>query len=166
MFLKKICFYLFLLAALFLFTLLSCGKSDTLFDILSESVIGEENMPPCSILVYGRNYENEISRETVINILSLEGYPDFADRIEDFALLSTLGGEYMEAMLIRLYRVEDTRTVKLLLERRIEKAVRALNVSRREGYAKNGFVEIKGNTVALYMLPEGCGIVDKVRKRI
>ena len=157
---------MFLLMALCLFALLSCGKSDTLFDILSESVIGEENMPAGSILVYGRNYDNPVSRETVIKILGLEGYPDFADRIEDFALFSTLNGEYMEAILIRLYRVDDTRTAKLLFERRIEEAVRALTISRKEGYAKNGFVEIKGNTVALYMLPEGCGIVDKVKKRI
>jgi hypothetical protein len=152
--------------ALCLFTLLSCGKSDTLFDILSESVASEEGLPCGSILVYGRNYDNPISDDTLINILGVSSYRDFIDKIEDFALFSSLSGDYMEVALIRLYKVGDTRTAKLLFERRIEEAKRALTVSRKEGYAKYGFVEIKGNCVALYMLPEDSKIIEKVKKRI
>ena len=152
--------------AICFFTLFSCGKSDTLFDILSESVAKEENLPVGSILAYGHRYEKCISLDSISDILGLDGYREFAQRIEDFALFSTLGGEYMEVALIRLYNVDDARTAKMLFERRLEDIKRATAVSKRESFTENGFVEIKGNTVALYVLPNECEIIDKVKKRI
>ena len=153
-----------ILLALCLFTLLSCGKSDTLYDILSECV-AKEDLPTGRILSYGRNYENTISFDTLSDSLGLENYPEFADGIEDFALFSTLQGDYSEIMLIRLYRVGDTKEALLMLERRAADIKRALNTSGKKGSGEAEIVK-KGNVVALYMLPDACGAKKAISKRL
>ena len=163
--LKRICFIAFILAALLLFCLLSCGKSDTLYDILSESIAEENTLPTGKILCYGRQYENAISIDSLCDCLGLSGYMEFAERIEDFVLFSTLAGDYSEVMLVRLYSAADTDDALLMLERRAEDIRRALNVSGKKGSGDAEVVK-KGNTVALYMLPEGCRVKNRIKGRI
>lgn len=163
--LKKVCFVIFILAALMLFCLLSCGKSDTLYDILSESIAEEKTLPAGKILCYGRHYDNPISLDSLSDCLGIDGYEKFAERIEDFALFSTIQGDYGEVMLIRLYSVYDTDDAMLLLQRRANEIKRALNVSEKKGCGEAEIVK-KGNTVALYMLPDGCAARKKIDGRI
>ncbi len=164
--LKKLCFTVFIVAALSLFLLLSCERSDTLFDILSESVAEDTSISAGKILCYGRHYEDAVSIETLDDCLGLSGYMEFADKIEDFVLFSTINGDYSEITLIRLYKASDTQDAALFFERRLSDARRALKASERKGNAENGVVEIKGNTVALYMLPEKSTAKAAIRKRI
>lgn len=161
-FLKRICFLIFISAAICLFLLLSCEKADTLFDILSESVVVDENIPAGKILCYGRYYENSVTKDT------LEVYfgRDVSEKIEDFAFFSSINGEYAEISLVKLYKVSDTEDIALLFEKRIKDTKKALGESGRKGYAENGKVEIKGNTVALYMLPAESGIKDVIKKKL
>ena len=129
---KQSCFLFFICLSLLLFCLLSCEKEDTLYDILSES-LAEEKLPTGCILCYGREYENAMSERSLLGCLSLEVYPSFAERIEDFALFSTLKGEYSEVLMIRLYRFSDREEARLLLERRLKDIKRALNTSGKKG---------------------------------
>ena len=163
---KKVCFLIFTSAALCLFVLLSCGKTDTLFDILSETVAEDTTLCCGNIIRYGRHYENKMSRGSISVCLGLENYPEFAEKIEDFALFSTVNGEYAEIALIRLYKAEDTKDAKLFFERRIKDTKRALAASDMSGATENAFIEVKGNTVALYMLPKESGSAAKIRGRL
>lgn len=163
---KKICFTVFVLLALCLFFLLSCGKSDTLFDILSEAVAEDVTLSAGKIICYGRHYDKPMSEDSLSDCLGLSGYPEFAEKIEDFVLFSTINGDYAEVALIRLYKASDTREAALFFERRITDAKRALSASKKQGCAENGYVEVKGNTVALYMLPKESKTDAKIKDRI
>lgn len=164
--LKKLCFTAFVIAAASLFLLLSCERSDTLYDILSESVAEDTSLAAGKILCYGRHYTDSVSTETLDDCLGLSGYREFADKIEDFVLFSTINGDYSEIALIRLYKASDTQDAALFFERRLSDAKRALAVSERKGNAENGTIEIRGNTVALYMLPNDSSARQAIRKRI
>lgn len=163
---KKFCFVLFITAALVLFCMLSCSRTDSLYDILSSAVASESDMPAGKILCYGQRYENSMSFGTLSDSLGLEGYPAFAEKIEDFVLYSTINGEYSEVALIRVYRAEDAKDAAMLFERRITDAKRTLAVSNKEGNAKNGYVEVRGNIVSLFMLPEDSELEKKIKKAL
>ena len=120
------------------------------------------DLPAGKILCYGRFYDNSVS----VNTLKTYFGRDIAEKIEDFATFSSINGDYMEISLVKVYRVSDTKDVFLFFEKRIKDARKALAESGKIGYAESGIVEIKGNTVALYMLPEDVEIKDEIKKKL
>lgn len=160
---KKFFFYTFLILALGLFCLLSCARTDRLYDVVTAVTASNAALPAGSILCYGRQYENAVTDDTLSDYLGLGGYPEFKDKIEDLAVFSTLQGEYCELAIMRLYRSSDAADGALFFERRIKETVRALKISGKEGYAETAYVRTYGNIVALYMMPDNATAEKKVK---
>ena len=161
--LKKFFFYTFLLLAVCLFFLFSCARTDSLFDVVASVTAEDTALSAGKILCYGKHYENAVTAATLSEYLGLGGYPEFKDNIEDLAVYSTLRGEYAELAIMRLYRASDAADGALFFERRIKETTRALNLSRRQGYADTAYVRVYGNIVALYMLPDNAAAEKKVK---
>ena len=161
---KKICFTLFVLAALSLFVLFSCAKTDSLYDVLVSVTATDKSLPRGKILCYGRLYENKISDNTLSEYLGLEGYPAFKDKIEDFALYSSLSDEFSELCAIRLFSKDDIADAKLFFERRIKDIRRTLNFSGKE--MPDAYIKNYGNTVILYIMKENDKYDNLIRKKV
>ncbi len=160
---KKFFFYAFLVAALCLFFLLACARTDCLYDLVAGITAADTSLPAGSILCYGRQYENAVTDDTLSDYLGLDGYPAFKDKIEDFAAFSSLQGEYCELAILRLYRSSDAADGALFLERRIRETSRALKVGQKAGYAETAYVRTYGNIVVLYMMPDNAAVEKKLR---
>ena len=160
---KKFFFYAFLAAAISLFCLFSCARTDSLYDVVAAVTADDTSLPAGSILCYGRRYENAVSDDTLSDYLGLGGYPEFKDKIEDLAVFSTLQGEYCELAIMRLYRSSDAADGALFLERRVREASRALKLGKKEGHADTAYVRTYGNIVALYMMPDNAAAEKKVK---
>ena len=157
---KKICFTLFVLAAICLFVLFSCAKADSLYDVLVSVTAAEKSLPAGKILCYGRLYENTVSDDTLSEYLGLDGYPSFKDKIEDFALYSSLSDEFLELCALKVYLKDDVKDAKLFFERRIKDISRTLNFVGKE--MPEAYIKSYGNTVVLYIMKEN----DKYEKQI
>ena len=147
---------------LFLCLLFVSCSSVSLEEKVTGIVAADVTLGAGSILCYGRMYENAMPYETLCDYLGLEGYPAFAGKIEEMAVYASLNGAYCELAVLRLYDAADAADAKLFLERRIADTKRALRVMGKKGYADTAFVEARGNTVALFMMPENSKIVKKV----
>ena len=165
-YMKKICFGIFLLLALLLFCLFSCTKSGRLYDVVLRAVTADESLPAGQISCYGRSYKNGMSEDFLSDYLGLAGYPDFADKIEEMAIYSSLKSPLCELTVLRLYRSSDAGDARLFLERRIKETLRALKLSGMEGYAETAYIEVYGNVVVLYMLPNNEAIEKAVKSAI
>lgn len=157
---KKICFSIFVLAAICLFVLFSCAKADSLYDVLVSVTANDKSLPAGKILCYGRLYENTVSDDTLSEYLGLSGYPAFKEKIEDFALYSSLSDEFLELCALRLYSKDDIADAKLFFERRIKDIGRTLNFTGKE--MPPAYIKSYGNTVVLYIMKEN----DKYEKQI
>ncbi len=153
---KKI--ILLLICVLFL---TSCGET-SISDRVTDALATESTLPAGRLMFYGKFIENSMSRETLSDYLGLEGYPDFAEKIEEMAVYSSLIGDYAEVCVLRVYDHDAVADAKKLLTRRITDAKRALTVMQKNGYADTAFVYAEGNTVALFMLPDN----ETVKKKI
>lgn len=160
---KKFFFYTFLILAIGLFCLLSCARTDCLYDVVASVTAADTSLPAGSILCYGRQYANAVTDDTLSDYLGLGGYPEFKDKIEDLAVFSTLQGEYCELAVMRLYRSSDAADGALFFERRIQAAGRALRLGGKEGHADTAYVRTYGNIVALYMMPDNTAAEKKVK---
>ncbi len=143
-----------------LFVLFSCAKTDSLYDVLLSTTAVDESLPAGKILCYGRLYENSVSDDTLSEYLGLEGYPTFKEKIEDFALYSSLTDEFMELCALRLYFKDDIADAKLLFERRIKDITRTLNFTGKT--VPDAYIKAYGNTVVLYIMKDN----DKYEKLI
>ena len=94
------------------------------------------------------------------------GYPAFRDKIEDFALYSSLSGDFCELCVMRLYRASDTQDGALFFKRRAAAAKRALNTAGLSGYVENAAVVTRGNVVILSMMPDNEEVLRRVRKAL
>ena len=148
---------------LFFLLVLLCGCARTpLETVLSEALATEESLPAGKTQVYGRMYKKSMSRDFLTDYFGCEGYPEFPDKIEEMALYTSLVGDYAEVCVLRVYDAADRYDAALFLERRIASARYALTVLGKKGYADTAFVEARGNTVALFMLPDN----ETVRKKV
>ncbi len=157
---------MFITAAVCLFLLLSCGRADTLFDILSESVIGDTSLSVGKIIRYGRYYGDGISEDTLCEILGFDEKSGIGDKIEDFASFSSVRGEYSELTVVRVYGSGDAVDIEDSLIERISLARAALGEGEIKGNAKNGVVKRYGNTVFLAMAPVDSTAAKEIEKRI
>ena len=163
---KKLCFYILLFASLSLFCLFSCAGKARLYDVVLAATAADETLPAGSILCYGRGYDAAATAEFLDDYLGLAGYPAFRDRIEDFALYSSLSGDFCELCVMRLYRASDTQDGALFLERRAAAAKRALNTAGLHGYADSAVVVTRGNVVILCMMPDNDEMLRRVEKAL
>ena len=79
---KKFFFYTFLILAIGLFCLLSCARTDCLYDVVASVTAADTSLPAGSILCYGRQYANAVTDDTLSDYLGLGGYPEFKDKME------------------------------------------------------------------------------------
>ena len=163
---KKCCFYIAVLLALALFFLFSCTQTDSLYDALISVTANDETLPAGSILCYGRNYQEQMSEDFLSDYLGLSGYPEFKDKIEEMAVYSSLGGEFCELAVMKLYNANDAQDGRLFFERRANEARRALKTAEIEGYAENAKIETHGNFVILSMMPDNDAAVEKLKKAL
>ncbi len=161
---KKICFTVFVLAAICLFVLFSCAKADSLYDVLVSVTAADKSLPAGKILCYGRLYENTVSYDTLSEYLGLEGYPLFKEKIEDFALYSSLSDEFLELCALKVYFRDDIADAKLFFERRIKDIKRTLNFSGKE--VPESYIKSYGNTVVLYIMKENDKYEKQIRKMV
>lgn len=155
-----------LFASLSLFCLFSCARATRLYDVVLAATAEDETLPAGSILCYGRGYDTSVDTGFLADYLGLAGYPAFADRIEDFALYSSLTGDFCELCVMRLYRAADAQDGALFLSRRITAAKRALNIADLSGYAENATVVTRGNVVILSMMPNNAEAIRRVKKAL
>ena len=160
---KKFFFYALLLLALSLFCLFSCTRQTRLYDVVTAAVAADASLPAGSILCYGRGYDAPADADFLDDYLGLAGYPAFADKIEDFALYSSLSGDFCELCVMRLYRAADTQDGVLFFRRRAAAARRALNTAGLSGYAADAAVLTRGNVVILSMMPDNAETVSRVK---
>lgn len=163
---KKFCFYAFLLFAVCLFFLFSCAHADSLYDVVTSVTAGDTTLTAGKILCYGRPYENAVTDETVSKYLGLGGYPQYLEKIEDFALYSSLRGAHCELALLKVYRAADAADGALFFERRIREVSRTLRMSGAEGHADTAYVRVYGNTVVLFMMPDNARFEKAIRSAL
>ncbi len=161
---RKICFSIFVFAAICLFVLFSCAKTDNLYDVLLGATAADKSLSAGKILCYGPLYKNSVSDDTLSEYLGLSTYPKFKEKIEDFALYSSLMGEFEELCAIRLYQKDDIADAKLLFERRIKDIRRTLNMEKR--YMPNAYIKVYGNTVVLYIMKENEKFESILKKKL
>ena len=126
---KKFYLNLILLCVALLLCLNSCGGRARLYDVVLSATAADETLPAGSILCYGRGYDTAADAGFLDDYLGLAGYPAFRDKIEDFALYSSLSGDFCELCVMRLYRASDTQDGALFFKRRAAAAKRALNTA-------------------------------------
>ena len=163
---KKRCFYILLAMSLARFCLFSCAGNARLYDVVLSATAADETLPAGSILCYGRGYDTAADAGFLDDYLGLAGYPAFRDRIEDFALYSSLSGDFCELCVMRLYRASDAQDGALFFERRAAAAKRALNAAGLRGYAENAVVVTRGSVVILSMMPDNGEILRRVEKAL
>lgn len=163
---KKFFFYALLFASLSLFCLFSCSRATRLYDVVLAATVADETLPAGKILCYGRGYDDAVDADFLSDYLGLGGYPAFTDRIEDFALYSSLTGDFCELCVMRLYRAADAQDGALFLSRRAAAAVRALNTAGLPGYAADAAVVTRGNVVILSMMPNNAEAIRRVKKAL
>ena len=163
---KKVCFYLFVFAAICLFCLFSCSKTGNLYDIIISATANDETLAQGKILNYGKIYQNNISDDTLSEYLGLKGYPEFKDKIEELVVYSTLSGDYAELAAMKLYSSSDITDGKQYFERRIKSTTRALNMSGQKGYSDSAYVKVYGNVVVLYMMQDNQRFENKIKKML
>ncbi len=150
---KKICFTFFIVAALCLFCLFSCSKTNCLYDVITSATVSNISLPAGKIFCYGRMYENSVSDDTLSEYLGLMGYPEFKNKIEDLAVYSSVNGDYCELAAMKLFKSSDTFDGRLFFERRINETAKALKLTEKKGYTASSYIKVYGNTVVLYMMP-------------
>ena len=163
---KKFYLNLTLLCVALLLCLNSCGGRARLYDVVLSATAADETLPACSILCYGRGYDTAADAGFLDDYLGLAGYPAFRDKIEDFALYSSLSGDFCELCVMRLYRASDTQDGALFFKRRAAAAKRALNTAGLSGYVENAAVVTRGNVVILSMMPDNEEVLRRVRKAL
>lgn len=135
---------------LLLLLLLSCAR-ESLCDRVTVALAAED-LPAGRLLCYGRRTDGTLSRETLSDYLGLDGYPDFAEKIEEMVLYSSLGGEFAELCAMRLYDRSDLADAKALLTRRVTDVRRTLCTMGKP--VPTAVIRTRGNDVILAMLPE------------
>lgn len=161
---KKICFKFFIILAVSLFTMFSCTKSSSLYDIIISVMSENKDMPSGTVMCYGRMHDDSVSFDTLDEYLGLEGYPSFADKIDELCVFSAIGKEYAELAAMRLYRASDIADGVLLFERRIKAAERAKMFDFDMHTAKNAYISVYGNTIVLFMTDSNEEIQKKIDK--
>lgn len=149
------------LLILLLFLLLCSCAEESLSDRVT-AVLAETELPAGSILFYGRRTDGTLTRETLCEYLGLDGYPDFAEKIEEMVLYSSLGGEFAELCVLRLYDRADRADAKTFLTRRVNDITRTLTVMGKPIPA--AVIRTRGNTVALAILPDNTVVEEVMRQ--
>lgn len=163
---KKLCFYTLLLTSLALFCLFSCARTARLYDVVLAATAADESLPAGSLLCYGRGYDAPVDSDFLDDYLGLAGYPAFSDKIEDFALYSSLTGDFCELCVMRFFCASDAQDGALFFERRAAAAKRALNTAGLPGYAGSAAVVTRGNVVILSMMPDNAEMLRRVQKSL
>ncbi len=125
------------------------------------AVLAEETLPAGSIAFYGKRTDGTLSREMLSDYLGLDGYPDFAEKIEEMALYSSLGADFAELCVLRVYDRADLADAKTFLLRRVTDVQRTLTVMGKPVPA--AVIRTRGNAVVLSMLPDN-SLVEKILK--
>lgn len=149
-----------------IFCLFSCTKSSSLYDIVMSVTALDDSMPAGNIICYGQIYENSMSDDTLSEYLGLEGYPQFKDKIEQLAVYASVGGNYNELALLKLYRASDIADGVLFFERRIKAAKRVGIFESNVQNADNAYISVYGNVVVLYMMDDNEAVQSKVEKML
>lgn len=163
---KKFFFIIFICASLVVFCLFSCTKSGSLYDVVVSVTAYDDTLPAGNIICYGRIHENSVSDDTLSEYLGLGGYPQFKDKIEELAVYSATGSEYMELAAMKLFNASDIADGVLLFERRIKSAKRAGIFNINTTCADSAYISVYGNTVVLFMMKDNKTIQKEIEKKL
>ena len=147
------CFACFLLAALALFCLFSCGERRSLYELLLP-LSTDESLPAGKILVYGGDVADAVDENFVCDYLFLPRGDAFAGKIDEMAVYSSLKEPFCELCLLRVCRADDLADARRLLSQRAEAVARTLRTGGIDGFAARAEVYVRGNTAALLMMPD------------
>lgn len=148
-----LCFAAFLLAALALFCLFSCGESRSLYELLLP-LSTDESLPAGKILVFGGEFADTVDENFVCDYLFLPRGDPFVEKIDDMAVYASLRPPFCEVCLLRVYRAADLEDARRLLLQRAAAVARTLRGGGIDGFAGGAEVYVRGNTAALLMMPD------------
>lgn len=150
---RTLCFVFFLLFALLLFCLFSCGERRCLYDLLLP-LSGDDSLPAGKIFAYGGMCGGTVDESFVCDYLFLPRGDGFPEKIDEMAVYSSLKEPLCEVCLLKVRRACDLADADRLLRRRAEKVARTLRSVGTAGFAESAEVFIRGNTAVLCMMPD------------
>ena len=145
------------------FSFVSCENKICLYDTVI-SLTSDGSVHAGYVMCYGRMHESSVSEDTLSEYLGLDGYPSFKDRIEEMAVYSSIGEEFEELSVLKLYSCSDIADGVLFLERRIKAAKRAKMFDCDTSAADSAYISVYGNTVVLFMLKDNKAMQKKFEK--